>query len=89
MHVHLVCDTEIKGGCSGTITTWVRREYNAIHMVLGFLETVSFNGSLRFDIWVEIQGHGGVGLMVPKVDGEDIERNINREQKCFIWMRNG
>ena len=38
-------------------------------MVLVLLETVSFNRSLRFEIWVEIQGHGGVGMVVMKVAG--------------------
>ena len=32
-------------------------------MVLVLLEMVGFNDSLSFDIWVEIQGHGGVGMV--------------------------
>ena len=40
-----------------------------------------FNGSLRFESWVEIQGNGGVDLMVLRVAGEDLERNVNRDQK--------
>ena len=39
-------------------TTWGRRGYNVSHMVLVLLEAMSFNGSLCFDIWVEIQGRG-------------------------------
>ena len=46
-------------------------------MVIGLLETVIFNGSLIFDIWVDIQGRGGVGMRVLKVSGEDIYRNVN------------
>ena len=56
-------------------------------MVLVLLETVSFNESLRFEIWVEIQECGGLDLMVLNVAGEDLERNINRKQKGFLWMR--
>ena len=56
-------------------------------MVLVLRETVSFNESLRFEIWVEIQECGGLDLMVLNVAGEDLERNINRKQKGFLWMR--
>ena len=41
----------------------------------------------RFDISVEIQGRGWVDLMVLKVDIEDIESNVDREQKVFFLMR--
>ena len=40
------------------------------HIVLGLLETASFNGILGFESWVDIQGRGGVGLMVLAVEGE-------------------
>ena len=61
--------------------------YNISHMVLGLMETVRFNVSFSFEIWVEIQGHGGVGLVALKVDVEDIKRNVNRNQKGFFWVR--
>ena len=50
-------------------------------MVMGLLETVRFNVRLIFGIWVEIQGHRVVGLVVLNVAKEDLERNINRKQK--------
>ena len=58
-------------------------------MVLGLLEMVSFNVSLRFEGWVKIQGHEGVGVVVLKVDGEYLEWNVNHEQKVFFdeaWL---
>ena len=58
------------------------------HMVLGRLETVSFNDSLRFEIWIEIQGYVGVGLMVLDLAGEDIERVLIATRRDF-WMRHG
>ena len=69
VNVHLVYDTDIRGWCNGNRTTWGRRGYNISQMVLGLLETVSFNGRLMFERWVEIQVHGGVGLMLLKVAG--------------------
>ena len=50
---------------------------------------MGFNVSLRIESWVEIQGHVGVGLVVLKVDGEDIEQNVNHKQKVFVWMKHG
>ena len=82
--VHIVCDMVIRGGGRGTITTWCRRGYNVIHMVLGLMETVSSNGSLIFEIWVDIQGRGGVGIMVLKVESEDLDRNVNSNQEGFF-----
>ena len=58
-------------------------------MVPGFLETVSLNGSLIFEIWVDIQGHRGVGMVALKVAGEDLECNVNLHQKGFVWTRRG
>ena len=87
VHVHLVCDTDIRGECCGTRTTRFMRGYNVRHMVLGLIETVRFNGTPIFDIWFEIQGRGGVGLTVLKVDGEDLGWNINCKQKVYFWMR--
>ena len=55
--------------------------------VIWFL--VNFNGSLRFESWVDINGHGGVGIMVLKVVSENLERNVDREKKGFFRMRNG
>ena len=46
----------------------------------------SFNGSLSFESLFEIQGHGGVGLVVLKFSGDDLEWNVNREQKGFVCM---
>ena len=45
-----------------------------------------FNDSLRFEIWVEIKGRGAVFMVVLKVDGEDIEWNVNRKQKGFFGL---
>ena len=45
---------------------------------------MSFNGSLSAESWVEIQGRGGVSLMVLKVSGEDIEGNVNLKKKFFV-----
>ena len=53
------------------------------------METVSFNRSLSFEIWVEIQVRGGVVLMLLNDTGDDIERNIDCNQKGFFWMRHG
>ena len=58
-------------------------------MVLELMETVSFNRSLSFEIWVEIQVRGGVVLMLLNDTGDDIERNIDCNQKGFFWMRHG
>ena len=41
-------------------------------MVFGILETASFNKSLIFESWVEIQGREIVGLVVLEVAGDDI-----------------
>ena len=71
------------------IPIWGRRGYSVSHVVLGLLKTVSFNGRLSFEIWVEIQGRGEVGLVVLKGYGEDLEWNINIEQKGLFWMRHG
>ena len=72
MHVQLVCNTDIIGRCWSTITTWGRRGYSIIHMILGFLEIVGFYGNLIFDRWVETQVNGGVMLVFLKVFSEDI-----------------
>ena len=70
MHVHLVCDMDIRGGCCGMGATWSRIGYNVNHMVLSLLEIVSFNSILSFESWVDIQVCGGVGLVVLKLAGE-------------------
>ena len=67
MHVKLFCDTDIIGGCRGTRKPWGRRGYSFGHMILGFLETMGFNGSLIFEIWVDIQGLIVLYLVVTKV----------------------
>ena len=77
VHVHLVCDTDIRGVCHGKKSTWGSRGYNISCMVLCLLEIVSFNGSLSFEIWVDIQGCGVASLVVLKVDSEDLEWNFN------------
>ena len=87
MHVQIVCNTDIRGGCPVIRTNCGRKRYNPIQMVLGIPETVSFNVSLSFEIWVYIQALGGVGLMVLKVAGEYLERKVNCDQKVFVWMR--
>ena len=46
-------------------------------MVLVHMEKVSFNCSLSFDIRVEIQGHVVSGMMILKVVGEELDRNVN------------
>ena len=56
LHVQLFCDTGIMGGCCGTISTWCSRGYSVNHIIIGFLETVGFNGSLSFEIWVDLLG---------------------------------
>ena len=89
VHVHIVCDANIRGGYPGTIITWGARQYNVINMVLDLLETVSSNGILSFEIWVEIQDHVRVGMMILQVAGEDLEINVNRNQKGCFWMRHG
>ena len=53
------------------------------------MQTVSLNGCLIFEIWVDIQVLGGVVLMVLKVSGEDLERNVDRKQKGFFWTGHG
>ena len=73
VHVHFFCDTYIRGGFRSTIYTWGGRGYIVSHMVIGLLETVSVNSSLSFEIWVEIQVREVVGLLVLKMDGEDLE----------------
>ena len=87
MYVHLVCDKYIIRGCRGKRTTWGSRRYNFSYMFIGLMETVSFNDSLRFDIWFEIQGHGGVGMMLLKVAGENLENKVNCNQNVLFWMR--
>ena len=89
VYVHLVCDTDIIGVCYGKITTWGRRGYSVRHMVLGFLKTVSFNRSISFEIWVDIQGRVGVVLVVLRVAGDYLDWNVNRKQKSFVYMRHG
>ena len=56
VHVNLVCDIDIIGGCCGIGTTRDWRRKIVIHMIIGPTETVGFKGSLRFDIWIKIQG---------------------------------
>ena len=53
-------------------TTCGRRGYIISHIILGFLGTMIFNGSLSFERWVEIQGLQGLGLVVLRLDGEDL-----------------
>ena len=47
---------------------------------------VCFNVILSFEKWIDIQGCGGVGLVVLKVDGEDFDWNVNQNHKGFVWM---
>ena len=68
-------------------TTWGRRRYKISEMVLDPMETVSFNGRLRFESWVDIQGSGRVGLVVLKVNSKDLDRDINLNQRVFFCMR--
>ena len=42
-------------------------------MILVCMETVGFKGRIIFEIWIEIQGCGRMGLVVLKVSGEDLE----------------
>ena len=42
-------------------------------MIIDLLETVGFNGSPIFEIWIEIHGLGGVGMAVLKVDSKDMD----------------
>ena len=72
MHVQLVCDMDIRGGCCGMRTTWSRRGYSTSHMIIGLMETVFLNIILRLEVWIDIQGHGGVGLVFLKVSSDDI-----------------
>ena len=53
-------------------------------MILGFLETVDFNGKQSFESQVEIQGRGGVGMVVIKITGEDLKWGINFKQKGLL-----
>ena len=50
---------------------------------------MGFNGSLSFEIWVDIQGCGRMGLVVLKVYSEDIEWSGNLKKNLFVWMRHG
>ena len=70
MRVKLVCDTDIRGVCFVMRTTCGRRGYIISHIILGFLGTMIFNGSLSFERWVEIQGLQGLGLVVLRLEGE-------------------
>ena len=72
---------EIRGGCRGTRTIWGMMGYNISHIFLGLLKTEMFNVSLSFEIWVEIKSREEVGLVLLKVTGEDLEWNVNRNQK--------
>ena len=56
VHVQLVYDTGIIGGCCYMITTWGSRGYSVNHIIIGFMETVDFNGSLSFEIRVDLLG---------------------------------
>ena len=47
----------------------------------------SFNGRFIFESWVEIQGCGGVGIVVLKVSSDYLEWNVNNKQMGFVWMR--
>ena len=75
---------DIRVGCGGTRITWGRRGYSVSHMVLGLLEAVSFNGSLSFEIWAEIQGCEGVGMISSKVDGEDLEGTFIESRRALF-----
>ena len=79
MNVHIVCDTDTIGVCRGMRSTLGRRGYKVINIALDLLKTVSFNGGLSFERWVEIKGHYGVGLVVLKVNDKDLEWNVNRD----------
>ena len=89
VHVQIVCDTDIRGGFGGTKTTWGRREYSISHIFIGLLLMVGFNGSLRFESWIGIQGCGVVVLVVLRVDGYYLEWNVSHKQKGFVFMRHG
>ena len=58
-------------------------------MILGLLETVGFNGSFSFDIWIDIQGRRGMGLVVLKVSSDYLEWIGKHKQNIFVWMRHG
>ena len=50
------------------------------------METVGFNSSHIFEIWVDIKGRWGVGMVVLQVYTDDIECNVNVSQKGFVWL---
>ena len=67
MHVYLVCDVEIVGLFYGTITTQGWRGYSVSHIIPALLQTVGFKVSLSFEICIDIQVCGRMGLVVLKV----------------------
>ena len=89
MHVHLVYAMETRVGCCVMGTTQVWRRHSVSHMILGNLETVGFKGSLRFEIFIEIQGCGSMGRVFLKVPSEYLEWSINQKHKVFYWTRHG
>ena len=48
---------------------------------------VVFKGSLRFELWIEIQGCGRMGMMVLKLSGKDLRCGSNWNQKVFVRTR--
>ena len=49
---------------------------------------VSLNGSLRFEIWIEIQDREGVGLVVLNMSSEYLEWKFNCKYKFLLMMYN-
>ena len=80
-NVNLLYETYIRGVCRGTITTRGWRRHSVSHMILVCMETVGFKGRIIFEIWIEIQGCGRMGLVVLKVTGDNLEWGSNCTQK--------
>ena len=72
--VHLVYYMDNRRGCCDTGTTrgWIRNSVS--HMIFDHMKTVGFKGSLTFDICIEIQVCGRMGLVVFKVPGDYLQR---------------
>ena len=87
--VHIIREKDIRGGCCGTETTrgWWRNSVN--HVIIDHLKTVGFKVSLIFEIFIEIQFFGMMGLIVLNVSGGYLDRSINFAQQVFSWMRHG
>ena len=54
-------------------------------MIIGLIEIVDFIVSLSFEIWVNIQGYGGVVMVVLKVESEDLELDTIHKHKGFVF----